>query len=81
MAGTREGGLKAAATLKARRGSDFYVRIGRKGGKVEVPKGFSKNKRVASLAGSKGARIRRARLTKPERTPVPKIRRIHVMFA
>lgn len=61
MAGTREGGLKAAATLKAKKGNDFYVRIGRKGGRAEVVKGFGTNRTIASLAGSKGGRISRAR--------------------
>ena len=32
MAGTRAGGLKAAATNKAKYGKKFYSRIGRKGG-------------------------------------------------
>ena len=32
MAGTRAGGLKAAATNKAKYGKNFYSRIGKKGG-------------------------------------------------
>lgn len=42
MAGTLEGGRKAAATNKLRWGNDYYVRISRAGGKVSgIPKGFS----------------------------------------
>lgn len=59
MAGTREGGLKAAKTLKAKQGKDFYARIGRKGGQAEVTKGFGTNKELASIAGRKGGRVRR----------------------
>lgn len=70
MAGTREGGLKAAATLKAKKGKDFYVRIGRKGGKAEVAKGFSTNRTIASLAGSKGGRISRSSPRKPRITHI-----------
>ena len=32
MAGTKAGGLKAAATNKSKYGKEFYARIGRKGG-------------------------------------------------
>lgn len=32
MAGTKEGGAKAAATVKSKHGEDFYARIGAKGG-------------------------------------------------
>lgn len=59
MAGTREGGLKAARTLRAKRGADFYSKIGRKGGKAEVEKGYSMNTTLASLSGYKGAKSRR----------------------
>lgn len=40
MAGTKEGGLKAAATNYARHGKDFYSRIGQKGGKNGHTGGF-----------------------------------------
>ena len=56
MAGTRAGGLKAAKTLKAKRGTDFYARIGRKGGQAEVTKGFGTNRPLARMAGEKGGR-------------------------
>ena len=41
MAGTREGGLKAAATNKLLHGEDFYVRLGQKGGKNGHTGGFA----------------------------------------
>jgi len=61
MAGTREGGLKAARTLRKEYGAGFYAKIGKKGGQVEVSKGFSTNKPLARLAGQKGGRIKRVK--------------------
>lgn len=40
MAGTKEGGKKAARTNKARQGADFYSRIGTLGGKKGHTGGF-----------------------------------------
>lgn len=55
MSGTREGGLKCAATNKMKHGEDFYKRIGAKGGKVKNPnKGFGSNHERAVAAGYKG---------------------------
>ena len=34
MAGTKAGGMKAAATNKAKYGKEFYARIGQKGGRL-----------------------------------------------
>ena len=34
MAGTKAGGMKAAATNKAKYGKEFYARIGKKGAKM-----------------------------------------------
>ena len=59
MAGTREGGLKAAATNKARHGKDFYVELGRKGGKNGHTGGFAANPELAKEAGRKGGKISR----------------------
>ena len=56
MAGTREGGRKAAATNKAKHGSDFYANIGRKGGKNGHTGGFAANPTLAKIAGQKGGR-------------------------
>lgn len=62
MAGTKAGGKKAAATNKARHGSDFYAKIGRKGGSVIGTKGgFAANPELARIAGAKGGRISRRR--------------------
>jgi general stress protein YciG len=57
MAGTKQGGLKAAATNKARYGAEFYSRIGRKGGQNGHTGGFAANKALARIAGAKGGRI------------------------
>jgi uncharacterized protein len=59
MAGTKSGGQKAASTNKARHGSDFYARIGAKGGKVGTTGGFFANRDLARVAGAKGGRISR----------------------
>jgi len=65
MAGTKKGGQKAALTNKARHGADFYAKIGAKGGKAKVPKGFAANPELARKAGAKGGRIsRRTKATK-----------------
>lgn len=59
MAGTLEGGKKAAATNKAKHGDDFYARIGRKGGKNGHTGGFFANRELASEAGRIGGTISR----------------------
>ena len=57
MAGTKEGGKKAAQTNKAKYGRDFYAEIGRKGGKNGHTGGCAANRELASIAGVKGGRI------------------------
>lgn len=59
MAGTKKGGEKAAATNKAKYGSDFYAKIGSKGGKLGHTGGFAANPELARIAGAKGGRISR----------------------
>jgi general stress protein YciG len=59
MAGTKNGGAKAAATNKSKYGSDFYARIGASGGKVGRTGGFYANRDLARKAGAKGGRISR----------------------
>ena len=59
MSGTRLGGLKASATIKAKHGKDFYSRIGKKGGSNGHTGGFTavdKNgvHKLAVEAGRKG---------------------------
>lgn len=66
MAGTKEGGLKAAATNKAKYGEDYYKKIGPKSVKGweangRKPRGFSVNREVASAAGRKGGLISKRR--------------------
>lgn len=58
MSGTSEGGARAAATNKARYGSDFYVRIGQRGGKLGRTGGFYANRELAREAGRKGGSVR-----------------------
>lgn len=59
MAGTAEGALKAAATNRERYGSDFYRRIGQKGGLVSRGGGFASSHELAVRAGRKGGAISR----------------------
>ena len=57
MAGTKAGGMKAAATNKTKYGKDFYAEIGRKGGRNGHTGGFAANPELAKIAGAKGGRI------------------------
>ncbi len=59
MAGTIEGGRKAAKTNKEKYGSDFYAKIGGIGGRNGHTGGFASNPELARLAGQKGGRISR----------------------
>ncbi len=59
MAGTKAGGKLAAATNKEKYGSDFYAKIGAKGGKLGKTGGFFANRELARAAGAKGGRISR----------------------
>lgn len=68
MAGTREGGRKAAMTNKQKHGKDFYSRIGHKGGKNGHSGGFAceaigrdglTGAERARVAGKKGGTISR----------------------
>lgn len=63
MAGTKAGGLKAAATNKARHGKEFYAKIGAKGGTMGHTGGFAANRELARVAGRKGGLISRRRKT------------------
>lgn len=57
MAGTKEGGKKAALANKKRYGKDFYAKIGAKGGKKGTTGGFAANRELARIAGAKGGRL------------------------
>ena len=68
MAGTKDGGAKAAATNRSKYGRDFYARIGSMGGKLGKTGGFASStvgkdgltgKQRAALAGAAGGRISR----------------------
>ncbi len=62
MAGTKEGGKKAAAKNLAR-DPKFYAKIGKKGGENGHTGGFAANPDLARIAGAKGGRISRRRKT------------------
>ncbi|MGH7218227.1 MAG: general stress protein [Candidatus Microsaccharimonas sp.] len=62
MAGTKEGGVKAAAK-NLQRDPDFYAKIGAKGGRNGRTGGFAANPELARIAGAKGGRISRRRKT------------------
>ncbi|MBB1536005.1 MAG: hypothetical protein NNC33_02455 [Candidatus Nanosyncoccus sp. P13S_S20_bin.18.1] len=57
MAGTKAGGLKAAATNREKYGKEFYARIGQKGGRLGRTGGFAANPALAKIAGAKGGRL------------------------
>lgn len=57
MPGSKIGGLKAAATNKAKYGDNFYANIGRKGGVKVHTGGFAANPARAKAAGVKGGMI------------------------
>lgn len=59
MAGTIEGGRRAAETNKKLYGKDFYKRIGVKGGQRGRTGGFYVNRELARTAGAKGGKISR----------------------
>ena len=69
MAGTKEGGKKAAATNKEKYGSEFYANIGRKGGQNGHTGGFAANPELAKEAGRKGGAISKRGPAKNPRSP------------
>lgn len=56
MAGTKEGGRKAAQTNKKLYGKSFYAMIGRRGGKNGHTGGFAANPELARRAGAIGGK-------------------------
>jgi general stress protein YciG len=60
MAGTKEGGRKAAAK-NLQRDPSFYAKIGKKGGMNGHTGGFAANPDLARVAGKKGGQISRRR--------------------
>lgn len=67
MAGTSEGGKKAAATNKERYGDRFYKLIGEEGGKISRGGGFAIDRKLAMEAGRKGGKAPR----RPRNMPRP----------
>ena len=59
MSGSKLGGRKAAETIKARYGDNFYADIGASGGRNGKTGGFFADRELASRAGAKGGRISR----------------------
>ncbi len=68
MAGTKAGGKAAAQTNKKKYGTDFYAKIGAKGGSLGRSGGFASGKvgddgltgrQRAAIAGAQGGRISR----------------------
>ena len=57
MSGTKNGGLKAAATNRKRYGKNFYKNIGAKGGRLGTTGGFAANPALAKIAGVKGGHL------------------------
>lgn len=65
MAGTKAGGMAAAATNKRKYGADFYAKIGAKGGALGRTGGFHANRELARIAGARGGRqSRRTKVSK-----------------
>ena len=60
MAGTKEGGRKAALK-NLQRDPAFYAKIGAKGGQNGTTGGVAANPELARIAGAKGGRISRRR--------------------
>lgn len=59
MAGSKLGGLKAAATNKAKYGPSFYATIGRDGGRAGRGHAFGHGKVDPRIAGAKGGAVSR----------------------
>lgn len=77
MAGTKEGGLKLAQTIRAKYGDNYWVEMGSKGGSVKNPqKGFGSDSRnlIDKLLGHEKLAVRAGRIggAKSKRTKVEK---------
>lgn len=76
MPGSKEGGARAAATMKKKYGEDFYKNIGKLGGAASSTGGFGSDKpgsdgltgkERAALVGAPGGKKSRRRWTQEER--------------
>lgn len=54
---------KLVKTLKSRYGEDYFRNMGRKGGLAKVPKGFAANPELARIAGCRGGRISKRKVS------------------
>lgn len=82
IAGTKIGGMKAAAANKAKHGAGFYAMIGAKGGKLGHTGGFAFAKsqcdcnwikgshKIAQCAGKKGGQISKRKSKQPPRLEI-----------
>jgi general stress protein YciG len=70
MAGTKDGGIKAAETNKQIHGEDFYKRIGAIGGRNGHTGGFAANRELAREAGRKGGFISKRGPSKKKKVKV-----------
>lgn len=54
----RADGIKAAKTMRAKYGKNYFERIGKKGGSRTntKPKGFEANRSLARIAGARGGK-------------------------
>ena len=75
MAGTKEGGRKAAVTNKLKYGDNFYANIGRRGGRNGHTGGFFANPELARIAGAIGGRKSKRGPAKPKETTAERIKR------
>lgn len=80
MAGTQKGGFIAADTIRSRHGRDFYVRIGRLGGRKSRRGGFASTKvGKDGLTGAERAKLAGARGgAKSRRGKAQAVRRVNV---
>lgn len=63
MPGTKAGAQRTKATMLKRYGSNYYARIGQRGGSVNRPESrlFSVDREAAKRAGMKGGQVRRVK--------------------
>ena len=68
MTGTKEGGLKAAQSIKKKYGKDYYRNLGKRGGSAAhtMGTGFAANHELAAAAGRKGGKISKRGKAKKE---------------
>lgn len=76
MAGTKAGGIKAAATNKAKYGEDFYRVLGSKGGRNGHTGGFAANPQLARIAGSIGGKISKRGKAKGNKSAEEKLSKV-----